>query len=402
MDRIRLMIADDEAEFRNLLESYFGARPDFEVVGAAQNGTEALSGAKLLKPDILLCDINMPGMDGLAVTSELTRDLPECLVIILSGNDYDTFSKKAMLAGAKDYVSKPVELEAIAAKLQDTMATANAVKTKAIARKKDADKAAKMFAFYSPKGSAGSTSLAVNAALELARARQRVLLIDLNLQFGDVEFLLDLKSRACISGLLGESGELLTYKVGSAAEDHKSGLRVLYQNKLEESELVTAANIGALLKHVRSSADYDFVILDLARQLDERTLSAIDAADTLFLVVTEDYLAVKNAKLCMSLFKKLGYTENKLKVLVNKASSQIGAHVSTHLGPPFATFPLQTKLFEQSVKSGFPPIIEHPSNPFSKAVASLVSQSMLLRKDVPTASAPEDSSISGMFKKLFS
>src|ERR1043166_9018863 len=121
MDRIRLMIADDEAEFRNLLESYFSNRPDFEVVGLAKDGAEALAGALQHKPEVLLCDINMPAMDGLQVTGELTQKLPECLVIILSGNDYDEFSKKALLAGARDFVSKPVELEAVATKIQQTV-----------------------------------------------------------------------------------------------------------------------------------------------------------------------------------------------------------------------------------------------------------------------------------------
>jgi pilus assembly protein CpaE len=345
----------------------------------------------------------MPVMDGLEVTQRLTVQLPSCLVIILSGNDYDAFSKRAMLAGAKDYVSKPVDLEAVTVKIIDTVAKARDVEKKAKDRKAAMEKAAKIFAFYSPKGSAGSTSLAVNAALELARGRQRVLLIDLNLQFGDIEFLLDLKSRACISSLIGESGELLTYKVSGLSEDHRSGMRVLFQHRLEESELLTPAHIATLLKQVRSSPDHDFVLLDLARQLDERTLSAIDAADTLFLVVTEDYLSVKNAKLCMELFKKLGYTDTKVKVLVNKVTGPTSPHVATQLGAVFSTFPLQAKLFEQSVKSGFPPIIEHPENPFSQAVSRLVSSAMLLRKsaDAPPP-AEEAAGIGALFKRLFS
>lgn len=401
MDRIRLMICDDELEFRSLLEAYFSCRPEFELVGAGKDGVEGLEIARATRPDMVLCDINMPRMDGLEVTKTLRAELPDTTVIILSGNDYDIFSKKAVEAGALDFVSKPVELEAVAEKLIAAHAKTKEVREKAKTRKAD-DKAAKLFAFYSPKGSAGATSLAVNAALELARARQRVLLIDLNLQFGDCEFLLDLKSRACISSLVGESGDLITGKIGSTAEDHRSGLRVLYQNKMEESELVTPASISALLKHVRTSHDYDFVLLDLARQLDERTLSAIDAADTLFMVVTEDYLSVKNAQLCTELFKKLGYTENKLKVLVNKVGGQLAPHVATHLGQPFATFSLQQKLFDQSVRSGFPPIVEHPQNPFSQAVAHLVSSAMLLRKDVTAPVGDETGGINSLFKKLFS
>ena len=67
---IRLMIADDEEHLRTLLECYFESRPEFEVVAVAKDGGEALALALEKRPQVLLCDITMPVMDGLAVTKE--------------------------------------------------------------------------------------------------------------------------------------------------------------------------------------------------------------------------------------------------------------------------------------------------------------------------------------------
>src|SRR4051812_36448 len=98
MERIRLLIVDDELEFRTLLEAYFASRTEFEVVGLAEDGVRALELATLHKPDLLLCDINMPRMNGIQVTKQLTASMPEIQIVILSGNDYGEFSKKALEA----------------------------------------------------------------------------------------------------------------------------------------------------------------------------------------------------------------------------------------------------------------------------------------------------------------
>jgi pilus assembly protein CpaE len=406
VDRIRILLADDEAKFRELVRTYLASRPEFEIVAEAGDGSEAVAAALEHKPAVILCDVNMPVMDGLEVTQRLFAALPDAVILVVSGNEYDAFSKKAIAAGARDYVSKPVDLPQLAQKILDTLARAQELARSASQRKKEEENASKLFGFYSPKGSAGSTSLAVNAALELARSKQRVLLIDLNLQFGDVEFLLDLKTKVSLSDMIDEAGEFLTYKIAGGAESHSSGVRCVYQHKLEHAEMVTAAHVGSLMKYARGHKDFDFILVDLPRQLEERTLSAIDALDTFFLVVTEDYLAVKNAKLCKELFAKLGYTDKKLKVLVNKVAGGTPAtHVQTHLGAPFATFPLEAKLFEQAVKAGFPPIIEHPSAPFSRAVADLVGRAMMLKKETGGEAAAAQAAgggIGSLFKRLFS
>jgi pilus assembly protein CpaE len=400
MEKIRIMIADDESTTRWLLEQLFMRRDEFQLLPSAANGDDAVTKALETKPHVLLCDVSMPGKNGLEVTELVSRRLPECIIIILSAQDQNTYALRAIEAGARDYIEKSADFPEILQRILDTVARARELGERAHKRHSD-DKASKIFTFYSPKGGAGTTMLAMNAALELARNSQKTLLVDLNLFFGDIEYLLDLQDRKNISALLNQWDELELFRINAAAETHKSGLQVLYQSRLKDSRKITPAHVGALLRTLRDAKDWDFVLVDLPGNIDERTLVALDMADTLFVVVSEDYLSVKNARLAMEIFRELGYTDSKLHILLNKSTGTTPPHVQTHLGAPFATFPLQANLFEQSVKAGFPPIIEHPSAPFSRAISNLVARSMLLIK--PERHPDEEQSGLGrLLKRLFS
>jgi pilus assembly protein CpaE len=397
MKPLRILIAEDEPTTVMTLTAYFGKREEFELVGTATNGEAALKEALALKPDVLLCDIAMPKMDGLAVTQKLKESLPACVVVILSGQDTSEYAKLAIEAGASDYIHKSVEMHAVPLRVLDIVRRERQLASSM--EQREAEQAAKIFAFYSPNGGSGSSSLAINSALQLVRHQQRVLLIDLNLQFGDVEFLLDLTHRNSISSIVNAWGELMEFKVGLAVEPHKSGLRVMYKHELRESEKVTPQVVGSLLEHARQKMAVDFVLLDLDSHIDGRTLAALDMADALFVVVAEKPLAIKNCKRALEVFLELGY-EGKMKLLVNKVAGSPQAFVEKVLGPRFASFPEDSALFEQSERSGFPPIIEKPSSPFAQAIADLVASSMLLRK--PPEEEGGVARVKRLFERLFS
>jgi DNA-binding NarL/FixJ family response regulator len=105
-DTIRLLVADDHALFREGLQALFSAVPGIEVVGEAATGDEALSMAEKLRPDIILMDITMPGMDGIQATRQVLRANPAIGVIIVTMLEEDASLFSAMKAGARGYVLK--------------------------------------------------------------------------------------------------------------------------------------------------------------------------------------------------------------------------------------------------------------------------------------------------------
>jgi two-component system, NarL family, nitrate/nitrite response regulator NarL len=107
--RLRILIADDHALFRQGVVSLLSAQADFEVVGEAVNGLEALDQARDLRPDLVLMDISMPEMDGLEATRRIKRALPAVGVVILSVSDDDQNLFEGLKAGAQGYLLKTIE-----------------------------------------------------------------------------------------------------------------------------------------------------------------------------------------------------------------------------------------------------------------------------------------------------
>jgi DNA-binding NarL/FixJ family response regulator len=105
---MRILIADDHALFRNSLRSLLEAR-DYEVVAEAGSGQDAVKLAWQHKPDLVLMDLTMPGMDGLAATRQLAAELPEIRVVILTASEDEAHLFEAVKAGAKGYLMKNLE-----------------------------------------------------------------------------------------------------------------------------------------------------------------------------------------------------------------------------------------------------------------------------------------------------
>ncbi len=102
----RVLLVDDQAVVRRGLRVLFHLEPDIEVVGEARTGTEALSRARELTPDVVLMDIQMPEMDGIAATAALRRVVPQSVVVILSISDDAQTRARAQAAGAVALVEK--------------------------------------------------------------------------------------------------------------------------------------------------------------------------------------------------------------------------------------------------------------------------------------------------------
>jgi DNA-binding NarL/FixJ family response regulator len=110
---IRLLIADDHPMVRDGLRALFDELPDIEVVGEAANGREAVEGAVVHRPDVIIMDLAMPDVDGFAATSEIRRVAPEVAVLVLTMSEDDETVAKAMRAGAQGYLLKGATKEEI-------------------------------------------------------------------------------------------------------------------------------------------------------------------------------------------------------------------------------------------------------------------------------------------------
>jgi DNA-binding NarL/FixJ family response regulator len=116
--RIRLLLADDHPVVRKGILSCLMRQPGLEVVGEAGDGDEALAKAKELTPDLVLMDVDMPGLNGLAVTEVLRKELPQTRVLILSMHSSPEYAMRTMEAGARGYVLKEASPEELLRAIQ--------------------------------------------------------------------------------------------------------------------------------------------------------------------------------------------------------------------------------------------------------------------------------------------
>lgn len=111
---IRILLVDDQYLVREGLRSLLQAKPDIEVIGEAENGKVAVEQALSLQPDVVLMDVRMPVMDGVAATRALHQQVPEIKVLVLTTFDDDEYVAQAMRSGAKGYLLKDTPSQELA------------------------------------------------------------------------------------------------------------------------------------------------------------------------------------------------------------------------------------------------------------------------------------------------
>jgi pilus assembly protein CpaE len=176
-DRIKVLIVDDIPETRDHLSKLLGFESDVEVVGAAAGGPEAIEMANALRPDVVLMDINMPGMDGITATEKLAADVPTAAVIMMSVQGEADYLRRSMLAGAREFLVKPFSSDELNASIRqvwsrekDKLSRYAPVVTGNDAPARDSGDVASVTAVFSPKGGVGRTTISVNLAVAAAQA----------------------------------------------------------------------------------------------------------------------------------------------------------------------------------------------------------------------------------------
>ena len=226
------------------------------------------------------------------------------IVIVVSQTKGSDLILRAMRSGAREFVV-------------DTDVEEIQMAVRAQAAHLEAQTDGSVITVFPAKGGVGSTMIATNLAGALQRKGMRVCLVDLDLHLGDVVSFMDIAGSYSIGDLLSNLARLDRDLLETSITKHSSGVAVLAQSgRMEESEHIAPADIGKLLGILRQH--YDRVIVDGVRGFDEMSLAALDASQVLLMVLTQDVPAVRNAQRCLELFGRLGYDQQKVKLILNR------------------------------------------------------------------------------------
>lgn len=378
MKEIRVAIADDVAQTRENIRMLLELDKSIAVVGEAANGQEAVELVRQTMPDVILMDINMPDMDGIMATEMISMENQEVAVVIISVQGEQEYLKRAMLAGAKEYLIKPFtadELSSTVKKVVELNRKRWEGREKQPGRQPEAKKhQPQVITVFSTKGGVGKTCICTNLAAALSKQTgERVGLIDLDLQFGDVAVMMNVYPKRTIAELMQEQGELDAELLENYLYE-RHGVNVLAApNKPELAELVTPDGVARVLKAF--TRNHDYVLVDTPPVFNDTNLVALDSSDRILLVASLDLPTVKNIKRSIDILKTLGLLP-RVRLILNRSSGSQGIEpedVERVLEMSInAQLPSDGKLVIQSVNRGQPFVTVDAGAPVSRAIYAML------------------------------
>jgi pilus assembly protein CpaE len=218
---------------------------------------------------------------------------------------------RAMRAGIQEFLVRPVNLTELAAALE-----------RQNRRSKGAGTAGSIFACYSAKGGLGVSAIAANLGFALAAThkKQRVAVADLVIPNGEQRLHFNASVAYDIGEVATKPDRLDQELLNSVLAPVRDGIWLLASSEDPEvDEMVDASMANQILQELRSS--FHYIVVDCDRQLNDRTLAALDAADRIVLVTQLNVSALRATQRSLGIFRRLGYPNEKLCVVINRLQS---------------------------------------------------------------------------------
>ena len=308
---VSVVIIDKEEASKKIIRNYIQNISDVYVDKEFSDAFEAYNYVIENRTNIIIVDISEDPDLTFELINKITTLNKQAKVIVTSYNADADLVIKSMRIGAREFLTKPMkEQEAITAiiKLKDLVQ----------GNLSDNNKC-KIISTFSNKGGIGKTAIAVNLALELANlTKEKVALIDLNLQLGDVTTFLDLNPSFDISYVVNNINRVDESFLLSTLEQYKdTSLYVLADPPyLEQAEDITSDQIAKLFDVLKET--FSYIVVDTGSSFDGKTITVLDSSDLILLVTIVNLPAIRNCQRCLELFDRLGYTKEKVKIVLNR------------------------------------------------------------------------------------
>ena len=365
----RILIVDDSV--MNLKAASLALTAVGYDVVTANDGREALERVETANPDLIILDVQMPGLDGYEVCRRLRRSqrFSARPIMMLTANTSLYEKVQGLEAGADDYMGKPFEAEELQARVKALL------RRSLVSPSQEPVARCKEIALFSLRGGVGVSTLAVNLAAGLAQLWGDVALVDMVFTCGHSGLLLNLPLRHSWADLAHKASEEIELATLDAALlSHPCGLRVLPSaSRPEENEPITGALVASVLGVLRAS--YRYIVLDMPHSFSETTLAGLDAADEIVLLLAPEIASVVATTCALDVFNQLGYRREKLVLVLNAHFERGGLprkDIEKTLGRPLdLVIPFAHDLFTSALNRGVPPVLEMPTKPLGMLLEDL-------------------------------
>lgn len=363
----RILYIDDEPFNHQLVKH--ALQPLDCQLSFAEDGTSGIALARTLKPDILITDVVMPDINGYELTRQLRRD-PQFAgipILVLTAQSGLQDKLKAFESGADDYLSKPFESAELAARITALLRRVESAQASRPAQ--PITDTARLIAFHSLRGGTGCSTLSANIGISLASLWGRTILLDMTMTAGQIALMLNMNLRRTWADIARfDAGEIDMDTIQSVINIHESGLAFIAAptfpaegESMRGETFVTA--LGLLKDH------YEYILADLPHDFSDVALQVLDSADLVLMVATPDMASIRATAAAMDTYSKLGYPEDKIKLLINATFPRSGLpkdKIETALGlTSIITVPHVPDIFVEAINYGQPPVFHKPQESVS-------------------------------------
>jgi pilus assembly protein CpaE len=378
---LRLVIIDSDKSTKSYIRRCVGDK-GVRIIGEADDIKSGLRLVRGLQPDVVLLELPPNSSQTMDAIQKLKSDLPDAGIILSSHEASPQLILSCIRAGAQEFITRPideVELDKALEHLRGLSEKSNG----------SSKKRGTIMSVFASKGGVGATTMVTNLGVALAsRPDTRTVLVDLSFHMGDLGLMLDEPPRYSLTDAI-DNGILDESKLQSIMSQHSSGVYLLTAvTSPEISDEITCDHMGELLGTL--STMFDYIIVDIGRHLDDRTVEVLEISDEILLMSALDIPTVRNVSRYLDIFERLQIEDSKIRLIANRfqKKTQIGLKdLESAVGmETFWAIPNDYAPISMGINGGNPAVLEAPRSKVAQSYKDLAEHLCELH---PSQSSPE-------------
>lgn len=297
------------------LRTALSAHEQTRLLVAGDDAEQVFPEILRLKPNAVVIALGSQPDAGLKFVEQVAAQCPRAAIICASRDPAPDLILRSLRAGARDFLRLPVRQEEFRTVLGRTAEFC-------AAQVEAPKKRGRVISVFSSKGGCGTSFIATNLAAATAATDAPTVLVDLNLQAGDLSLFLGVEPKFSIADLVENRARIDDTLLKSYLAPHSANLSLLSApREADLADDIEPEHIFEMMEILRER--FDYVVVDPQHTFDSITLAALDQSDEIVLVLTLDIPAVRSTQRALQIFDRLGYPRHKIRIVVNRWSKQI-------------------------------------------------------------------------------
>jgi len=388
---VRVVSICDPGPTLSQITSALGSQNEFELVEVLDDLEHLSRDLHEAEAEIILIDHQVGGQATLDIIDDLAMQFLDTVIVAILPIDNPMNAQQVTLSGARGFLVQPftqVNLLSTLRRVRVLQSRQRQAQTPVTVDDQERDRPLRTLVVYSPRGGVGCTTVAVNLSIALHEETEaRVLLMEGKLFFGDVDVMLNIRTHSSLADLIAHTSSMDEMLVREVVHEHISGIYTLLAPiNFQVAQGIHPDDMFAIMTGLQRY--FDYIVIDTSSNLDENTVTLLDAADRILLVASPELAALHDVSRFMRISQSLAYPPEKVLLLLNQADRPGGVKLReietvTHKGI-FAQIPDDPVNALRCLNRGIPLILKNPRSPVSRSYKKLAKLMTTFGQKQPT------------------